>query len=191
MTKNLLSDTLFFMRKQQERPQNIYSVDVHWADAGEMPVIREIRHTVFVEEQGVDPELERDGLDDQAAHCVLRENGSAVGCARIRRQTRDMKADQKIGLETERKTDKTREQPLFCWKIERLAVLPEARNRGYGKLIMEWIIRQARSEGIDGLTMHAQHQLIDFYAKLGFRTSGDYFLEAGIRHISMEMDFLT
>jgi len=182
MTKDRLSDTLPCMKILQTRPQHMDSFDVHWADAGELPEIHAIRRTVFVEEQGVDPDLEQDGLDDQAAHCVLRENGRAVGCARIRRQIRGIEADQK----TDRKNE---QQPLVCWKIERLAVLPEARNRGYGKLIMEWIMRQARSEGIDGLTMHAQHQLIDFYSKLGFRTTGNPFLEAGIRHISMEMDF--
>lgn len=72
-----------------------------------------IRRSVFQGEQGVDPELDFDGLDEKAEQIIAYLEEQAVGTARIRYLD-----------------DKTA-------KIERLAVLPLARGQGIGQQIME------------------------------------------------------
>ncbi len=146
-------------------------VRMHWASDEELPHIFEIRKTVFIEGQQVSKELEQDSLDDQAKHVILYEHDTPVGCARIRWMSLEMEG--------------TRTETSLYWKVERLAVLEEARNKGYGKLIMEWIIRQAEEHQIAGLTLHAQTQLEQFYQQVGFITEGKPFMEAGIKHITM------
>src|SRR5687767_6340742 len=77
---------------------------------------RELRRRVFVEEQGVAPAEEWDAHDDDAAetlHFVAHAGGTALGCARLRR------ADDGAA------------------KIERVAVLREARREGIGRALME------------------------------------------------------
>lgn len=147
---------------------------IHWASEDELANIFSIRDAVFVEGQHVAKELERDGLDDQADHVILYEHGEPVGCARIRLVTYEME-----GSET---------ATHRYWKVERLAVLEHARRKGYGKLIMEWITREACTEALTGLTLHAQSYLEGFYQDLGFTPSGKHFIEAGISHVPMILE---
>ena len=79
----------------------------------EIAAIKHIRTKVFQSEQGVSAELEFDGLDDEAVHLLAYLDDQAVGTARIRN----------IDAVTA--------------KIERLAVLPEARKQGIGKKLMD------------------------------------------------------
>jgi predicted GNAT family N-acyltransferase len=72
-----------------------------------------IRVKVFQEEQGVSEELEFDDLDATAIHLLADLENKAVGTTRVR--------------EIDRRTV----------KIERLAVLPEARNQKIGTKLME------------------------------------------------------
>lgn len=67
--------------------------------------IQQIRIAVFQDEQGVDPALEFDGLDEQSQHFLAFLNDKPVGTARIREINAQMA------------------------KIERLAVLKSARER--------------------------------------------------------------
>lgn len=144
---------------------------IHWASEEELPNIFSIRNIVFVEGQHVAKELEHDGLDDEADHVILYEHGEPVGCARIRLVTYE-----KEGSET---------ATYRYWKVERLAVLEHARRKGYGKLIMEWITREACTQKLAGLTLHSQSYLEEFYQDLGYTASGKHFIEAGITHVPM------
>jgi predicted GNAT family N-acyltransferase len=125
---------------------------------------RAIRRRVFVEEQGVASDEEWDEHDAKRAgtlHFVAYRAGRAVGCARLRAYGADA-------------------------KVERVAVLPEARRLGLGRALMEAAERAAREQGHARLVLHAQTAVIPFYERLGWRALGPEFEEAGIPHRRME-----
>lgn len=127
----------------------------------EIAAIKHIRTTVFQKEQGVSADLEFDGLDEGSIHLLAYLNGKAVGTARIREIDGDTA------------------------KIERLAVLSSARNKGIGKQLMQsaldTISQQHKSQAI----VHAQEYIANLYRQLGFEIVGERFSEAGIAHVKM------
>lgn len=120
----------------------------------------EIRHTVFVNEQGVPSELEIDEDDSRAWHALLFDGESAIGTARL----------------------------LPSGKIGRLAVLQSHRKKGYGKNLMHALIAHGKQEGIGHFYLHAQTTALPFYERFGFVAIGPVFIEAGIAHRRMELD---
>jgi N-acetylglutamate synthase-like GNAT family acetyltransferase len=55
--------------------------------------------------------------------------------------------------------------------LERLAVLPEKRNQGFGKALVELVLSKARELGVDYVSIGiiAEHtELKNWYKKLGF-----------------------
>ncbi|MCY3820386.1 MAG: GNAT family N-acetyltransferase [Gammaproteobacteria bacterium] len=120
-----------------------------------------VRNAVFVDEQGVPPELESDGRDAEATHFLAtNEAGNPVGTARLL-------ADGQIG---------------------RIAVLPEFRRRGLARRLLGLAMDSARARGDRRVWLHAQHDATDLYLQAGFRFVGERFIEAGISHIGMERD---
>lgn len=120
-----------------------------------------VRNAVFVDEQGVPPELESDGRDANATHFLATgEAGNPVGTARLL-------ADGQIG---------------------RIAVLPEFRRRGIARRLLVLAMDSARARGDRRVWLHAQFDAIDLYLQAGFRIVGDRFMEAGIPHVAMERD---
>lgn len=117
-----------------------------------------IRYAVFVEEQGVPKELERDGHDQVSLHLIARTaDGAAIGTAR-------MLPDGHIG---------------------RMAVLPTWRRHGVGSALLTALIRIAGDRGIRGPFLNAQCEAESFYRRFGFVAEGEIFLDAGIRHRRM------
>ena len=127
----------------------------------ELDQIIEIRKQVFVKEQDVPLDLEVDGLDPEAEHIIAYYNGKPIGCARIR--TND-----------------------YC-KLERIAILKEYRNRGFGKKLTKYLVNYCKSKNFNEISLHSQTYVSDFYKKLGFKERGKTFFEAGIEHIEMYM----
>jgi len=121
-----------------------------------------VRFTVFVEEQGVDPEIEVDEYEDDATHFVAYHDGEPVGAARLR------------------------EPEPGVGKVERLAVLKSHRGEGLGRQLMEAVEREAERWGLERLTLHGQLRVADFYEHLGYEQVSDEFDEAGIPHVEME-----
>lgn len=115
--------------------------------------------------QNVPLALERDEHDDSATHILAQdENGRVLGTARLRY------------LED-------------TAKIERVAVLEEARGKGVGRGIMAFIIENAAEKGdIAKLKLGSQTHAIPFYAALGFETVGEEYMDAGIPHRDMVKD---
>ena len=70
-------------------------------------------------------------------------------------------------------------------KVERIAVRPRWRGRGYAKEIVAFMLDHAIAQGAKKFKMHAQVYLEDFYAGYGFRREGPVFDECGIDHILM------
>lgn len=126
-----------------------------------------IRQRVFVEEQGCAPEEEWDEHDPVSRHVLGMVEGEAAGTARWR-------AVRHSG------------QPAA--KLERFAVLPEYRGRGFGRQLVRCLIEDARRAGFAVFVLHAQAHLQDFYAPFGFRRQGDVFEEAGIPHVEMVLE---
>ena len=120
-----------------------------------------IRRKVFVEEQGVDPDLEYD-KEDQAHHYLLLLAGKPIATARWR------ETDQGI-------------------KLERFAVLPEFRNRGFGEIILEEVLKDVIPAG-KTIYLHSQSRAVPFYERNGFLKEGEMFVEAGIEHYYMKLE---
>ena len=121
--------------------------------------LRRIRQTVFVDEQRIPEELEFDA-DDIAAYHVLALNsaGLALGCGRL----------------------------LDGGLIGRVAVLADARATGLGKKLMTALIEAAQDKELSNIVLHAQEDAQTFYQKLDFIPTGVSFMEAGIKHITMQ-----
>ena len=117
-----------------------------------------IRRKVFVEEQGVDANLEYD-KEDQATHYLMLLAGKPVAAARWR--------------ETEKGI-----------KLERFAVLPEFRNRGFGEIILDAVLKDVAGSG-KPIYLHSQARAVPFYERNGFVKEGEMFVEAGIEHYYM------
>ena len=124
----------------------------------------EIRREVFVEGQSVPIDREIDGLDREAEHfLVLGESGDGdrpVGTARLR--VVEGRA-----------------------KVERVAVLELFRGMRLGQKLMEALESRARECKLRRVVLNAQVEVIPFYEKLGYRTAGSIFEDAGIPHRSM------
>jgi predicted GNAT family N-acyltransferase len=120
-----------------------------------------LRYRVFVEEQRVPEDLERDGLDDAARHVVLLEGERAIATGRLL-----------IGAEAA--------------KVQRVAVAPERRGEGLGRVIMDALEEVARQGGAPLARLASQAGAVPFYERLGYRAFGDPFMEAGIAHRWMD-----
>jgi predicted GNAT family N-acyltransferase len=130
-----------------------------WPDA-EGEAMR-IRDAVFVAEQGVPPEIERDEWDRRSDHALAFDRaGGVVGTGRL----------------------------LPDGHIGRMAVLPEWRGRGIGGRILAALIARARERGMRRVVLNAQTHAAPFYARHGFVAFGDEFMEAGIPHVAMARD---
>ena len=119
-----------------------------------------VRFRVFVDEQGVPRELERDEKDEEAIHVIAQNKDKTVGCGRI--------------VFHEEKA-----------KLGRLAVDKSWRQQGIGSSICRKLIKIAEKKGYRQIILHAQLHSVDFYKKLGFESIGNVFEEAGIDHKKM------
>jgi predicted GNAT family N-acyltransferase len=128
-----------------------------------MVELHAIRDAVFVREQQVPPELERDELDPSCLHVVARTlSGEAIGTGRMAPPRPDLPA-----------------------KIGRMAVLPGWRDRGVGSAMLLTLLRLARQRGWYEVALNAQAPAVDFYLRHDFVPQGARFIEAGIEHQAM------
>lgn len=123
-----------------------------------------IRREIFVEEQQVPETLEMDGKDDAARHFAVRTGNDIIATCRVRF----------IGSAA---------------KIERVAVLKDYRNKGVGRVLMKYLLQEiARSGDIQLFKLSAQAPAVPFYEKLGFKTRGGEYMDAGIPHYDMVLE---
>lgn len=122
-------------------------------------ILTAIRYAVFVDEQKVPASIEIDAHDDDAIHVLATVNNSAVGTGRLL-------ADGHIG---------------------RVAVLKEHRGTGLGLKLMQALMTAARNAAYNEVILSSQVHAIGFYKKIGFTTTGDVYLEAGILHQDMTL----
>ena len=120
--------------------------------------IFDIRRKVFVEEQKVSEREEYDEFETSSNHLIAYINKEAVGTCRYRNTDKGI-------------------------KLERFAVLKSARGLGIGEALVQSCLNQIDLNQY--VYLHAQIQVVDFYAKYGFVQEGPLFVEADIDHYKM------
>jgi predicted GNAT family N-acyltransferase len=121
-----------------------------------------LRHEVFVVEQAVPEDLERDHEDAAADHVLAEDDGG-----RLVATGRLVRLDERVG------------------KVGRMAVARTERGRGAGAVVLEELERTARERGLAEIVLHAQLTARGFYDRAGYLAEGAEFEEAGIRHVAM------
>lgn len=130
----------------------------------ELYSIMELRVAVFVVEQNC-PYLEIDGLDRDAVHVWLEEDGKILAYLRVMDR----------GVESE------------YVSIGRL--LAAERRKGYGTRILSEGISVAREYfGADRIYLEAQVYARGLYEKQGFKAVSEEFLLDGIPHVKMMLE---
>ena len=124
------------------------------AEAQVMPV----RMAVFVVEQGVPEDIERDAFDAVSRHAIARdEAGAMVATGRL----------------------------LPDGHIGRMAVAAPLRGKGVGGAVLEALVAEAARAGLAEVALNAQVHALAFYRRHSFVEHGDVFMEAGIPHRAM------
>ena len=135
---------------------------VKWIDS-QRPLTM-IREKVFIEEQKVTPQLEWDGLDEEAIHFLVYKDEKAIGCARA------------LVIENH-------------MQLGRMAVLKEYRDQGVGSTLIEKVIATSKLNQLSSIYISAQCHAIDFYKKFGFEVVSEIYLDAEIPHRDMKLEF--
>ena len=131
-----------------------------WADLAD--TAHPLRRAVFVEEQGIAPEIEADAADAQALHAVATNRfGMPVGTGRA---VLDGQGGARIG---------------------RMAVLASVRGAGVGAATLSALVEGCQRRGASNILLHAQRDAVQFYSRHGFVAKGQPFEEAGIEHQEM------
>ena len=121
-----------------------------------------LRQAVFVEEQGIAPEIEADTRDAEALHAVATNRfGMPVGTGRA---VLDGQGGARIG---------------------RMAVLASVRGAGVGAAVLAALVEGCQRRGAGDILLHAQSAAVRFYSQHGFVCRGQPFEEAGIEHQEM------
>lgn len=122
-----------------------------------------VRTAVFINEQGFENEF--DAIDEASStiHITLYADNALAGCARV--------------------FPFDGEQDRFVFG--RLAVLPEYRKNGCGRLLLERAEACARDAGARELHLHAQCSVTPFYEKHSYKSYGEIELDEHVEHIWM------
>jgi predicted GNAT family N-acyltransferase len=134
------------------------------ATPADRPEVAALRHRVFVVEQGVPADLERDDADAIAVHALSRDDAGRV------------LATGRLLLDAAGPGRAV---------IGRMATDPAARGRGHGAAVLALLQREAAARGQTEVELHAQVTAERFYERAGFVRVGGEYQEAGIAHVTM------
>lgn len=126
-----------------------------------------VRHAVFVTEQELFADTDRDEHDEEpGVRHVLAWHGTApAGAVRLY----------------------PLEEPGL-WKGDRLAVLPAFRSRGLGAPLVRFAVRAAAELGGRRMIAHIQPQNLAFFRYLGWRQAGGEVSFLGRPHLLMAIE---
>lgn len=127
---------------------------------------KNIRFTVFCDEQGVEKSHEIDEFDKvgKAKHIIVYNDSKAVATSRFYKENGDM------------------------WHAGRIAVLKEMRGTGCGRKVLEIAENEMKKCGAKEVFISAQTQAQGFYEALGYKAYGDIYPEEDIPHIAMKKE---
>jgi YbgC/YbaW family acyl-CoA thioester hydrolase len=135
-----------------------------WADLAALAA--PLRHEVFVQEQGIDAAVERDELDADAVHAVLRNRlGVVLATGRLLLPVEGAESNEA--------------------RIGRMAVHRDVRGSGLGTAVLAALSREAQRRGCTSLRLLAQASAVVFYRRLGFAPQGEPTVIVGIEHQAM------
>jgi predicted GNAT family N-acyltransferase len=144
--------------------QDFHVESADWSREDQRAALLDLRYTVFVQEQHVPEQRERDGLDVECWHVLARdEAGQPIGCGRL----------------------------TPAHKIGRMAVLQQWRGRGVGVAMLRELVARARALGWPEVALDAQVSAIGFYEREGFVAHGAEFEDAGLAHRAMRLVLAT
>jgi predicted GNAT family N-acyltransferase len=129
-------------------------------DQKEVTAALALREDVFVSEQGVSLDEERDGRDAGALHLVVLDDGAVIGTCRL----------------------------LFegtTVKLGRMAVARSRRGLGLARALLTEAEAQSRTRRARRIVLAAQLNAQALYDRAGYDAYGDVFLDAGIEHVMM------
>ena len=144
--------------------QNFHVEIAEWSREDQRAALLDLRDSVFIQEQGVPEQRERDGLDVDCWHVLARDDaGQPIGCGRL----------------------------TPAHKIGRMAVLQAWRGQGVGLALLRELVARARSRGWPEVALDAQVSAIGFYEREGFIAYGAEFEDAGLVHRAMRLGLTT
>lgn len=120
------------------------------------------RQEVFVVEQNIIYQ-DLDYIDQHSTHMWLKNEGKIASYLRI--------------IDPGIKYKET--------SIGRVLTLPEHRNKGLSRKLMEMAIREVKTKNKMPIKIEAQEYLLDFYKSLGFKSITQPFILEGISHVGM------
>jgi putative N-acetyltransferase (TIGR04045 family) len=137
------------------------------ASERELAVHFAVRRTVFVDEQGLFVDDDRDDFDDEptTVHVVGVGGGAIGGVVRL--------------------------YPLAepgLWKGDRLAVLPPFRHGLLGAELVRYAVATAGARGGERMIAMIQVPNVGFFTELGWRPAGDVEAYHGLDHRPMEIE---
>jgi len=139
----------------------VISKDFDVLSKAELYAILALRVQVFCVEQNC-PYQDLDNQDQQAQHVFIKDNGIIMAYARI------IKGKQGV------------------YHIGRVVVDKRYRNQGLATVIMQACIDELKNKA-KIIELSAQSYLTEFYQGLGFKSTGEYYLEDDIPHEKMQL----
>jgi len=120
--------------------------------------IKKIRTDVFIKEQNVPINMEWDEFDNDSIHILAYYDSKAVATARL----------------------------LPDGHIGRMSVLKAYRRRNIGEQMIKYLLKLAKKNAVNIVSLSAQKHAVGFYEKYGFITISEIYLDAGIPHYDMQ-----
>lgn len=128
-----------------------------------------IRREVFVEEQRLFRESDKDAHDAAAIHLVLKNGDAVVGTVRVYPESADGGS----------------------WVGGRLAVRKSARSFRAGRLLVKEAMKRVKKRGCTRFTAQVQEKNVPFFMKIGWQPVGSAHPHLGLPHRLMEADLAT
>jgi len=134
-------------------------------DRSDFDRVFEIRHNVFVKEQMLFQESDRDEDDSKSTFLVAKMDGRVVGTVRVFPVNQNGR-----------------------WIGGRLAIQEPFRHSGAGELLVREAVRCVKKQGCQHFTAHIQAENVPFFLRLGWKSIGPLEDFHGRPHQLMEAD---